>query len=96
MHPRDTCAGMEALQVAQDNGSTGFTTELELMDTQAFNRIDFSEHEPNTCKWKLTLEIQFQVLFNGQHSLLYERQSCQKQTKQKPSLKTTRRKETLP
>lgn len=50
MHPRDTCAGMEALQVAQDNGSTGFTTELELMDTQAFNRIDFSEHEPNTCK----------------------------------------------
>lgn len=73
MHPCDTCTGMEAFRVAQDNESTGFTTELKLMDTQAFTRINFSEHKPNTCKWKLTLEIQFQVLFNGQHSLLYER-----------------------
>lgn len=50
MHPCDTCTGMEAFRVAQDNESTGFTTELKLMDTQAFTRINFSEHKPNTCK----------------------------------------------
>lgn len=47
MHPLDT---WRHLRVAQGNESTGFTTELKLMDTQAFNRIDFSEHRPNTCK----------------------------------------------